>query len=145
MRPKAMRVARLALVLDQRGSRPCLTRHGSGAKGASASDSTTGPGTRTAAAMGRREGLVQVDVHGVDAEVARPHPADDGVEIGAVAVEVGARLVHGLGDLDDLALEQPAGVGVGQHDRGDLGPDMASRTAFGSTVPSSRAATETTL
>ena len=37
---------------------------------------------------------MQVDVHGVDAEVAGAHLADDGVEVGAVAVEVGAGLVH---------------------------------------------------
>ena len=54
-------------------------------------------GARPAAAVRRREGLVQVDVHAVDAEIARPHAADDGVEVGAVAVEVGARRVHGLG------------------------------------------------
>ena len=59
-------------------------------------------GARAAAAMRRREGLVQVDVHGVDAEIAGPHLADDGVEVGAVAVEIGAGLVHRLGDLDDL-------------------------------------------
>ena len=66
---------------------------------------------------------MQVDVHGVDAEIARPHLADDGVEVGAVAVEVGAGLVHGVGDLDDVALEQAAGVGVGQHDRGHVRPE----------------------
>ena len=36
------------------------------------------PGAWAAAAMRGREGLVQVDVHGVDAEIAWPHPADDG-------------------------------------------------------------------
>ena len=53
-----------------------------------------------AAAVRRRERLVQVDVHRVDAEIARPHAADDGVEVRAVAVEIGARLVHGVGDFD---------------------------------------------
>ena len=73
--------------------------------------------------MRRREGLVQVDVHGVDAEIAGPHLADDGVEVGAVAVEIGAGGVHGVGDLDHVALEQAAGVGVGQHDRRDVGAE----------------------
>src|SRR3712207_7949682 len=50
------------------------------------------PRTGAAAAMRRREGLVQVDVHGVDAEIARPHLADDGVEVRAVAIEIGADL-----------------------------------------------------
>ncbi len=79
--------------------------------------------TRTTAAMRGGEGLVQVDVHGVDAEIARPHDAHDGVEVGAIAVEVGAGLVHRLGDLDHLRLEQAAGVGVGQHDRRDVGTE----------------------
>ena len=74
-----------------------------------------------AAAMRGRERLVQVDVHGVDAEVARTRLADDGVEIRAVAIEIGARLVNGVGDADDLALEQSASVGIGQHDRRDVG------------------------
>jgi hypothetical protein len=55
--------------------------------------------------MRRGESLVQVDMHGVDAEVARPHLADDGVEVGAVGVKVGARRVHGIGDGHDVALE----------------------------------------
>ncbi len=82
-------------------------------------------GAGTAAAMGRREGLVEVDVHGVDAEVARAHDAHDGVEVGAVAVEIGARLVHRLRDVDDLRFEQAARVGVGQHDRRHVGTERS--------------------
>ena len=66
---------------------------------------------------------MQIDVHRVDAEIAGPRLADDRVEIRAVAIEVGAGLMHGLGDLDDLALEQSAGVRIGQHDRGDVRPE----------------------
>ena len=66
---------------------------------------------------------MQVDVHAVDAEVTRAHAAHDGVEVGAVAIEVTARLVDHPGDLDDVGLEQAAGVGVGQHDAGDVGPE----------------------
>ena len=65
---------------------------------------------------------MQIDVHSVDAQVAGPHLADDGVEVGAVAVEVAAGLVQGVRDLDDVPLEQAAGIGVGQHDRGDVRP-----------------------
>ena len=79
---------------------------------------------RPAAAVRRREGLVQVDVHGVDAEVARPHLADDGVEVRAVAVEIRPGLVQRLRDLDDLRLEQAAGVRVRQHDRRDVGSEQ---------------------
>ena len=79
------------------------------------------PGAGAAAAVRRRERLVQVDVHGVDAEVAGAHLADDGVEVGAVGVEVGAGRVHGVGNAHHIALEQAAGVGVGEHDGGNLG------------------------
>ena len=104
---------------------------------------------RAAAAMRRREGLVQVDVHGVDAEIAGPHLADDGVEVGAVRIEIGAGRVHRLGDRHDVALEQAAGVGVGQHDGGDVRREMllhllridrAVRRAPASTRRDSRAA-----
>ena len=67
---------------------------------------------------------MQVDVHGVDAEVARPHLADDGVEVRAVAVEIRPDLVQRLRDLDDLRLEQAAGVRVRQHDRRDVGSEQ---------------------
>jgi hypothetical protein len=60
-------------------------------------------GTRPAAAMRRREGLVQVDVHRIDAEITRAHPADDGVEVRAVAIEIAAGLVDQVGDLLDVA------------------------------------------
>ena len=63
---------------------------------------------------------MQVDVHRIDAEIARPHLADDGVEVRAVGVEIGARRVHRVGDRHDVALEQPAGVRIGQHDGGDV-------------------------
>ena len=48
-------------------------------------------GAGATAAMRRRESLVQVDVHGVDAQIARPHLAGDGVEVGTVAIEIAAR------------------------------------------------------
>jgi hypothetical protein len=71
--------------------------------------------------MRSREGLVQVDVHRVDAEIARARLAYHCVEIRAVAVEIRARLMNRVGDADDLALEQPAGIGIGQHDRRNVG------------------------
>ena len=82
------------------------------------------PRARPAAAMGRGEGLVQIDVHGVDAEIAWAHPADDGVKVGPVTVEIGARLVGQARDFHDVALEQAAGVGVGNHDGGDVRAEL---------------------
>ncbi|MDF2973271.1 MAG: hypothetical protein K0R61_3721 [Microvirga sp.] len=66
---------------------------------------------------------MQVDVHGIDAEIARLRLAHDGVEVGAVAVEIGARIVDRLGDLRHLRLEQAAGVGVREHDRSHVRPE----------------------
>ena len=84
------------------------------------------PGARSAAAMRGRERLVQVDVHRIDAEIARPRLADDRVEVCAVAVEIGACVMHRLGDPDDLPFEQPAGVRIRQHDCRDVGAESAS-------------------
>ena len=66
---------------------------------------------------------MQVDVHRVDAEVAGADLADDGVEVGAVAIDEAARGVDRVGDRLHLGLEQAAGVGVGDHHRGDVGPE----------------------
>ncbi len=74
-----------------------------------------------AAAMGRGERLVEVEVHDVETHVARPHPTDDGVQVGAVVVELRPDRVGGLGYLDDAALEEAEGVRVREHDGGDLG------------------------
>ena len=79
--------------------------------------------------MGRGEGLVQIDMHGIDAESSRLHPADDGVEIRAVAVEIGAHRVHRLGDGDHVALEQAACVRIGQHDPGHVRPERSFQRA----------------
>ena len=82
------------------------------------------PRARAAAAMRRRKSFVQIDMHRIDAEIGRPHASDDGVEIGAIAIEIGAGFMHVLGDGNNIALEQAAGVGIGQHDGGDIGPQF---------------------
>ena len=68
-----------------------------------------------AAAVRGGERLVQVHVHRVEAHVARPGHAHEGVEVGAVVVEHRPGGVNHLGYIQDLALEQPQGVGVCQH------------------------------
>ena len=67
---------------------------------------------------------MQVDVHGVDAQVARADAADDGVEVGSVAVEVGAGGVGQASDFKDIAFEEAAGVGVRHHDGGDVRAEL---------------------
>ncbi len=83
-----------------------------------------GTRARSAAAVRRREGLVQVEVHRVDAEIARAGFSGNRIEIGAVGVEERARPMHRRGDREHIALEQPAGVRVGQHEGSNLGGDM---------------------
>jgi hypothetical protein len=54
----------------------------------------------------------------VEAHVARPHLAEDGVQIGAVVVEQAARRVHDARDLLDAALEHSQRRWIGQHQAG---------------------------
>ena len=83
---------------------------------------------RAAAAVRLREGLVQVEVHDVEAHVARARLAHDGVEVRAVVVERRPHVVDDLGDLRDVGVEHAQRVGVGQHQAGDgvvgLGPEV---------------------
>ena len=74
--------------------------------------------TRTATAVRRAEGLVQVHVDRIEAHVAGPHLAEDRVEVRAVVVQQPARLMHEPGDLDDAPLEHADRRWVGQHDAG---------------------------
>src|SRR2546421_7614853 len=70
--------------------------------------------------MRSREGLVEINMHRVDAEVARTRLAHDRVEIRPVAVEISPGLMHQSGYFEGILLEQSASVGIGQHDRGDV-------------------------
>ena len=89
-------------------------------------------GAGAPAAVRGGEGLVHVHVDDVEAHVARAHDPEDGVQVGAVVVEKPADAVDGLGDLDDVLLEQAERARVGEHDPGDVvdraGPRKASRS-----------------
>ena len=79
-----------------------------------------GAGAGTAAAVRRAERLVRVEVDDVEAHVAGPADAEHRVGVGAVVVEQAAGLVDQAGDLDDVLVEQAEGVGVGEHEAGDV-------------------------
>ncbi len=64
-------------------------------------------------------------MHRIDAEIARTRLAHDRVEIRSVAIEISPGLMHQSGNFDGIRLEQPAGVGISQHDRGDIRPEPA--------------------
>ena len=83
-----------------------------------------GAGSRTATAMGRRECLVQIDMHRIDTEIARARLTYNGVVIRPVAVEIGTGIVHRVGDGDDILLEQPARIGICEHDRRNIRPEQ---------------------
>ena len=78
------------------------------------------PRARTASAVRRGEGLVQVQVHHVGAEVAGTHLADQRVHVGAVHVEQRALGVQHVGNLVDLLLEDAQRIGIGEHQRGHV-------------------------
>ena len=74
----------------------------------------------TAAAVGRGEGLVQIEVHDVEAHVARTHGAQERVHVGSVIIEQASATVHQRRDLLDVFLEETQGVGIGHHDAGNI-------------------------
>ncbi len=71
-----------------------------------------------AAAVRDAEGLVQVQVRDVAAELARLGQPDEGVEVGAVDVDLAAGGVDGVADLADVGVVHTVGGRVGDHDRG---------------------------
>ena len=78
--------------------------------------------TRAAAAVRSAEGLVQVDVHHVEAQVARSRDAHDGVKIRAVAIHQATGFVDDLGYFQQIFVEQAERIGVGQHQTGCIRP-----------------------
>ena len=54
----------------------------------------------------------------VKSHVAGPHHAHDGVEIGPVVVALAAGLMDDAGDLQNVAVKDADGVGIGQHQAG---------------------------
>ena len=85
-----------------------------------------------AAAVRDAERLVQVQVRDVGAELARLRQPHERVEVGAVDVDLPARLVHERADLAHRALVDAVCRGVRDHQRrdvlavlGELGPQVA--------------------
>ena len=64
---------------------------------------------------------MQVQVHHVEAHVARAHLPQDGVEVGPVVVEQPTGVVDRAPDRLDAPLEDAEGRGVGEHDPRRLG------------------------
>ena len=71
------------------------------------------------------EGLVQIDVHDVYAEIAGPRDAYQCIHVGAIHVEHGALGVQDLGRFGDVLFEHADRVGIGDHEGGDVLVDGA--------------------
>ena len=84
-------------------------------------------GAGAAATVGRRKSLVQVEMHDIGAEIARPRDADQRVHVGAVHVELRALRVQDFRDARDLLFEDAERVGIGEHQRGDIFIDGAGQ------------------
>ena len=80
-----------------------------------------GAAAGAAAAVGGAEGLVEVQVHAVEAVVAGSGGADHGVHVGAVAEDLAARVVDHAADLLNGGLEEAEGGGVREHQRRHAG------------------------
>ena len=103
---------------------------------------------RPPAAVGDAEGLVQVEMRHVRAELPGQAETQQRVEIGAVHVDLAAVAVDHLADLDNGFLEHAVGRGIGDHQRRQVVGEWASalaRRSARSTLPSSSQATTCTV
>ena len=74
----------------------------------------------TAAAVGRGEGLVQIDVHHVEAHIARSANAHHRVEVCAVVVHQAAAFMHEPCNFWNIFFKNAERVGVRHHHAGDV-------------------------
>ena len=84
----------------------------------------TAAGTSPAVRGGKR--LVQIQVKHIDSHLAGAGITHEGIEIGAVHIDEATLLVDNLGDLLDMGFKDPHGIGIGQHQTGNL-PRSSSR------------------
>ena len=74
----------------------------------------------TAAAVRNAKGLMRIEMHEIEAHVARTRVAHQGVGVRSVVIHEAARGVHGIGDLLDVIFEEAEGVGIGHHADGRI-------------------------
>src|SRR3972149_5371637 len=81
---------------------------------------THGTNTRSPAAMWDGEGLVQVEVHQVEAQIARADDAEQRVQVRAIAIHQAAAPMNQLDHLFDVLIEEAERVRSG-HPHADDG------------------------
>src|SRR3546814_1844938 len=64
------------------------------------------PAAWPAAAVGSGKSLVEIDMHGVDAQIAGAHPPYDGIEIRDVTIHNSTCFMNGIGDILHVAFEE---------------------------------------
>jgi len=78
------------------------------------------PAARPAAAVRRAEGLVQVVVHHIEAQIARFGDAEHGIHVRAVHIHQAAAAMNDVHDILDMALEHAQRVGHRDHHAGHV-------------------------
>ena len=102
-------------------SPPRLTRRVAGQKFHQVLGHADRPHARSAAAVRNAEGLVQVDMANVRADVRRTAESDLGVHVRAVHIDLAAAVVDNFADLHDALLEDAVGGGISDHEGGEIG------------------------
>ena len=91
-----------------------------GQEGQKAFATAHGAAAGAAAAVRRSEGLMQVQMHAVEAHVAHTHSAHNGVHVGTIVIK---QRVHGVKDAHDVLqvpFHEAEGIGAGHHHAGDV-------------------------
>ena len=78
------------------------------------------PHAGTAAAMGNAEGLVEIEVANIRAQLAGSAEAYQRVHIGAIQIDLAAMIMNDRADIADRALEHPVCRGIGDHQRREM-------------------------
>ena len=67
---------------------------------------------------------MQIEVHHVDTEIARPGIAQNGVEIGAVVVDEAAGFMNDIDDTVEVLVPETEGIRISNHQSGSVRPDV---------------------
>ena len=70
--------------------------------------------------MRRRESLVQIDMHHVEAHIARTTRPQHRIQVGTIVVHQTTTVMDEFGNLWDTHLEETEGIGIGHHHGSNL-------------------------